>query len=98
MRAGGYIAVPARGGPRIMKVEGMLPTHAVMLALMPEERLYYAKGKFFVDEKLWKEFPTTGGWIEVPVFLEAHVSSNAMIQWAQTKFDERAFALQETKA
>ncbi len=97
MRAGNYVAIPTSAGPCIAKIESVLAARAVLSVLSTGEKIYYAKGQLWKDEGLWHEFRTTGGWIHIPVYLQEHALSNAMIHWAQTKFDERDFALQEKK-
>lgn len=76
-------------------VEGVTPTSVVVLSLYDRKRMFYTyqTQTFHTDPEC-----TSGrmlgivGYIEVPPYLEVHMSSNAMLEWAQTKFNERAYA------
>lgn len=76
-------------------VEGVRPMSVVVRNLYTQKRMYYTfQTQTFHPDPDCTRKPMMGvvGYVEVPPFLETHITSNAMLEWARTKFNERAYA------
>ena len=91
MRIGHYIAIQTPNGVEVMGVDGRQPGYYVLLNEETQQRLFYSHGDFYTEPPPGKRLEGYGSWIEIPSYLESHVYTNTLTEWADTKFNEGLF-------
>jgi hypothetical protein len=101
MRPSTYVAIEVLDSTALIcRVEHVTSLWATLTTCVDGQKLYFRNDKFYHLPPTRPEratpIPVLVAWVDIPSYLESHTLSNAILEWAQTKFNSRALGLDES--